>query len=476
MIRTRFAPSPTGKVHVGSLRTALYNYLFAKSKGGKFVLRIEDTDVARSKKEFENEIAEALDWLGCHPDEDFSKGGPHGPYRQSERLHIYGEYFERLKNSGAILYRCFCSEDELAEMKKKQQEQGQRTGYDGRCYFKPQEEVEKLLKQGKEFSYRLKLPAKKIVFEDMLKGSVQIDLSSLSDPVIVRSDGTFTYHFCVVVDDIEMKITHVIRGEDHLVNTGYHLLLYSYFEKEPPRFAHVPLMHDLQGKKLSKRSGGASYKELVEIGVLPEALISYLLSTGQSREVVFRSIEEAVKSFTLEMIPRGKTVYDFKRLLGLNARLLQMLSEEEILKRAASLEFCNPSDLIERDRTLNWIRIWKENLTTLKDAGDVIKILNCEKIDYAGADLLMVTPEDLGVIEEATSGFEVLPQAVDIMDRVVELGRKRGISKARLLKILRIATTGRLNGPPLALVLRTLGPASTVQRLKYFSEKVRERW
>lgn len=476
MVRTRFAPSPTGSVHIGGLRTALYNYLYARSQGGKFILRIEDTDASRSKKEFENEIVEALEWLGCRPDEDFLRGGPFGPYRQSERFHIYRHYFEALKKSGAVLYRCFCSEQELSEMKRKQRERGKREGYDGRCFFKSKEEVQELLKQKRKFSYRLRVPEKKISFEDMLKGRMEIDLSSLSDPVIVRSDGTFTYHFCVVVDDIEMKITHVIRGEDHLTNTGYQLLLYSYLNKKPPEFAHVPLIHDVEGKKLSKRSGGASYRELVSIGVLPEAVISYLLSAGQAREVIFRSLEEAARSFTLDMIPRGKTIYDFKKLLALNGKLMQMLSEEEILKRAASFEFCKPSDLIERDRVLNWLRMWKENLTTLKDVGEVIDILSCEKIEYRSADLLMPSPEDLEVLKEATGGFEALPPAMDFIDRMAEAGAKRGIPRARLLKMLRIATTGRLSGPPIALIIRTLGPEKTLQRLKYFFEKAKERW
>ncbi|MCX7831932.1 MAG: glutamate--tRNA ligase [Actinobacteria bacterium] len=468
MVRTRFAPSPTGSIHIGGMRTAIYNYLFAKASGGKFILRIEDTDAKRSKKQYEAEILKALKWLGCFPDEDFEKGGPYGPYRQSERKEIYRHYFEKLRKSDAVLYPCFCNAEELLKMKEEQQKQGKRIGYDGRCYFREKSEVERFLAEGRPHSYRLRLPHKSINFKDLIKGEVKIDLSSLSDPVILKSDGGFTYHFCVVVDDIEMKISHVIRGEDHLINTAYHLLIYSYLDENPPQYAHVALMVDPYGKKISKRTGGSTFLEMKEAGVLPEAVVSYLLSTGLGQEEIFKSMEEAIKAFNIEFLPKGKTHFDAGKLYSFNAKLIQSLSEEELLQRAQEGNYCQPYDLLERERLLEWLKAWKENIESLKDAGRVIQIFLCKQLDYELTDLKIITQEIREALEEVIDSIENQAGAVELLDKLVEVASSKNISKGSIMKVLRLAVTGQLKGPPLPTLLKILGTKKSIERIKNY--------
>lgn len=468
MVRTRFAPSPTGNIHIGGLRTALYNYLFARANGGKFVLRIEDTDRIRSRKKYEEEILEALVWLGCEPDEDFLKGGPFGPYRQSERTEIYKTYFNKLKNSKAVLYPCFCTKEELLRISKEKQASGKKAGYDGRCFLKSPEEVERLKKEGKPFSLRLKLPKGTVEFKDLIKGDVVIDLSSLSDPVIMRSDGTFTYHFCVVADDIDMRITHVIRGEDHLVNTAYQLLLYEYLDAKPPLFAHVPLMLDSAGKKLSKRTGGVTYAELKAAGILPEAVVSYLLSAGASKELVLASIDEAVEHFKLEKLPRGKTVFDSERLESINFKLIQKMSEVELVKRLECGDYCNISDLMKMEGLLEWIKIWKENLRTLKDAGKAAEIFSKDVLEYKKTDLVLASVEEIEVLKSYLEEAKEDSGAAEILDQLLEVGSRMGVSRGKIMKVARVALTGEIKGPPLPLIIKVLGGRRSLLRLKSY--------
>lgn len=471
MVRTRFAPSPTGSIHIGGMRTAIYNYLFAKSAGGKFILRIEDTDEKRSKRQYEAEILKALKWLGCFPDEDFEKGGPYGPYRQSERKEIYRRYFEKLRNSDAKLYPCFCSAEDLLKMKEEQQKEGKRFGYDGRCYFRDKSEVKRFLAEGRPHSFRLRLPKKPVTFNDIIRGKVTIDLSNLSDPVILKSDGGFTYHFCVVVDDLEMKITHVIRGEDHLINTAYHLLIYSYLNENPPQYAHVALMFDPYGKKISKRTGGSTFLEIKEAGVLPEAVVSYLLSIGLGREEIFKSMEEAVKAFNIEFLPKGKTHFDAGKLYSFNAKLIQSLSVEQLLQRAQEGKYCQLNDLLERESLLEWLKAWKENIENLKDVAKVIQIFTCEKLNYETTDLKIVTKEIQEALGEVINSIEGNAGAVELLDKTLEVASSRNISKGSILKVLRLALTGQLIGPPLPIVLKILGIKKSIERIKSYLDE-----
>ena len=469
-VRTRFAPSPTGPVHLGGLRTALYNYLFARVNNGEFVLRIEDTDQKRSRKEYEEEIYEALGWLGIRPDESPVKGGFFGPYRQSERAEIYENYLKKLEQAGAKLYPCFCTREELEKLKKEQLKTGKRVGYDRRCYFLPENEVKRRLVSGNPFSLRLKLPDQKISFKDLLKGTVNVDLRSLSDPVLKRSDGTFTYHLAVVADDIEMRISTVIRGEDHLVNTAYQLILYSYLGRKPPEFAHVALMVDEQGEKLSKRTVKTGYREIKAKGILPEALISYLLSAGLRKEEIYLSLDDAVKNFHLELLPRSKTVYSFEKLLAFNRRVLHNLDAKEIVKRCLKEGACDNLDLSILEKLSEWVRIWKENLETLNDACQIINIFLCPALPYQKVDLLMVGDKEMEVLAFLLETLEQINGEADLLEKLEKIAEKFSISRGKIFKTLRLVTTGRLNGPPLFSVVRLLGKEKVQERIRAFLE------
>jgi glutamyl-tRNA synthetase len=469
--RTRFAPSPTGPVHLGSLRTALYNYLYARAHDGNFVLRIEDTDRSRSKSEYENEIYEALTWLGIIPDEDFIKGGPYGPYRQSERISIYESYLKKLEQSGAEIYPCFCTPEELEQLKKEQLKTGKRVGYDRRCYSRSKEEVESWLRSGKSFSLRLKLPEGEVTFKDLLKGELRINLSSLSDPVLKRSDGSFTYHLAVVVDDIEMKITTVIRGEDHLINTAYQLLLYSYLKAKPPQFAHVALMVDERGDKLSKRTGKTGFAELKSKGILPEAVISYLLSAGAQKEELFLSLQEAVKNFRIENLPRSKTVYSYEKLLAFNRRVIQGLNEEELIRRCLKEEKCIDLDLLTLEKLSQWIKIWKENPETLNEVCEIIDLFLCTVPSFKKLDFLLVGEAEAKVLDTWVSIIETVDENVDILKELEKLAAEKSISRGKIFKTLRLILTTRTDGPPLFSIVRVLGRQKIINRTRHFLEQ-----
>jgi len=270
MVRVRFAPSPTGYLHIGNARTALFNYLFARKNNGVFILRIEDTDKERSKKEYEEGIIEDLRWIGIEWDEGPDVGGEYGPYRQSERLSIYREVADRLLKEGKA-YKCFCTKEEIEKRTKG-------TGYDGKCRSLTEKEIEKFEKEGKEYVLRFKIPEKKkIVVNDLIRGKVEFETDFITDFIIMKSDNTPTFHFAVVVDDYLMKITHVIRGEDHLSNTPKHIMLFEAIGSEIPEFAHMSMTLGPDRTRLSKRHGATSVKAYKEDGYLPEAFFHHLL-------------------------------------------------------------------------------------------------------------------------------------------------------------------------------------------------------
>jgi len=274
-IKTRFAPSPTGYLHVGGARTALFNYLFAKKFGGTFLLRIEDTDPERSKPEYSEQILISMKWLGLDWDE--------GPYHQSERMHIYQQYTQKLLEEGKA-YRCFCTPEELEEMREQQRQQGLPTRYDGRCSRLTQEEIEERLNKGMPFAVRLKVPQDRriIAWDDMVKGHIEINSSELDDFILVRSDGTPTYNFAVVIDDHTMGVTHVLRGEDHIPNTPKQILIYEALGWGTPEFGHVPMILGKDKTKLSKRHGAVGVEAYRDEGFLPEALFNFLALLGAS--------------------------------------------------------------------------------------------------------------------------------------------------------------------------------------------------
>lgn len=341
-VRVRFAPSPTGHLHVGNARTALFNWLFARQKGGQMILRIEDTDVERSQARYESLLMDDLKWLGLDWDEGPDVGGSFGPYRQSDRLSIYREHAERLLNEGKA-YLCFCTEEELQKERDAALAEQRQAIYSGKCRRLDPQEAQKRRANGEAGAIRLKIPEHPIRFHDIVRGDVEFSNEVVSDPVIVRSSGMPVYNYVVVIDDALMKITHVIRGDDHLSNTPKQVALYEALGWPVPEFAHLSTILGSDRERLSKRHGATSIANFREMGVLPEALMNYLAllgwaPSGGNREI-FKA-EELIKEFSLKRVTPSPAVFDMEKLYWLNR---QYIKEQ--------------GTVISEDAIKNWIRI-----------------------------------------------------------------------------------------------------------------------
>ena len=353
-MRLRFAPSPTGQLHVGNARTALFNWLFARGAGGTFVLRIEDTDLERSSRQSEAAILEDLRWMGLEWTEGVEAGGDAGPYRQTERFHIYRAHTVELLSRGQA-YRCFCSAGQLEADRQQALAAGQPPQYVGRCRDIPVDTARRRVENGEKAVVRFRVPAdREIVFQDVVRGEVRFHTGVIGDPVLVRSDGVPAYNFAVVVDDALMGITHVIRGEDHISNTPRQILLYESFGWTPPAFAHVSLVMGPDHAPLSKRHGATSVAEFRMRGYLPEALTNYLAllgwSPGEGEELL--PLDELAKRFRLEDVGKSAGVFDVEKLAWVNRHYLKLASPVRLaalsvahLKNAGFLLEPTPQDL-----------------------------------------------------------------------------------------------------------------------------------
>jgi nondiscriminating glutamyl-tRNA synthetase len=335
-VRVRFAPSPTGHLHVGNARTALFNWLFARQKGGQMILRIEDTDVERSQARYESLLMDDLKWLGLDWDEGPDVDGSYGPYRQSDRLEIYREHAERLLNEGKA-YLCFCAEEELQKEREAALAEQRQAIYSGKCRRIDPQEAQKRRASGEAGAIRLKIPEHPIRFHDIVRGDVEFSNEVVSDPVIVRSSGMPVYNYVVVIDDALMKITHVIRGDDHLSNTPKQVALYEALGWPVPEFAHLSTILGSDRERLSKRHGATSIANFREMGVLPEALVNYLAllgwaPSGGNREI-FKA-EELIKEFSLKRVTPSPAVFDMEKLYWLNRLYIKESSPERIEKLA----------------------------------------------------------------------------------------------------------------------------------------------
>lgn len=324
-MRLRFAPSPTGHLHVGNARTALFNWLAARHAGGTFILRIEDTDLERSTRESEDAIRADLEWMGLNWDEGVEIGGEYGPYRQSERLEIYAEYSQRLLNDGKAYY-CFCSAEKLEADRQALLKRGLPPKYAGTCRAIPRDEAQSRLHAGEKAVIRLRVPVgREVTFNDVVRGRVTFHTEVIGDPVLVRSDGMPAYNYAVVIDDALMKVTHVVRGEDHISNTPRQVLLYEAFGWQPPTFAHLSLVMGPDHTPLSKRHGATSVAEFRQKGYLPEALVNYLAligwSPGEGQEVL--PLPELAKRFDLSKVAHSAGVFDEDKLAWVNRHYLK---------------------------------------------------------------------------------------------------------------------------------------------------------
>ncbi len=368
-VRVRFAPSPTGYLHIGGARTALYNYLFAKSQGGKFILRIEDTDLERSKKEYEEAMISELKWLGIDYDEGPDKVGAFGPYRQSERLDLYLKYANQLIDSGDAYY-CFCSDEELAQKKEELVAKNLAPHYDGKCKSLDIGDAKKRVANGEKAAIRFKVCQKEYSFEDIVRNHVSFPPGMVGDFVLIRSNGLPVYNYCCVIDDWLMKISHVIRAEEHLANTLRQLMLYEALKADIPKFAHVSLLVNKDRQKLSKRDGATSVIQYREMNFMPEALCNYLCLLGWShpQEKDIFTMKEVSEIFNLERFIKSAALFDLEKLNWVNGQHLRSMSNEDILKDLN--EFSLKDSLFFAQDTkwqLAFINLYKNHVEFTKD-------------------------------------------------------------------------------------------------------------
>jgi nondiscriminating glutamyl-tRNA synthetase len=486
MARVRIAPSPTGPLHIGTARTALFNYLHARHVGGTFILRLEDTDVARSTVEFEKDILDGLHWLGLEWDEGPEVAGepargPHAPYRQMERLPSYAAAAQRLL-ADDLAYPCFCSPDELAADRAAQEAARQPPRYVGRCASLTAGDRQAREAEGRRGALRFRVGEGIVAFDDIVRGRVEIDVSNLGgDFVIVRADGTPLYHFTVVVDDAAMEITHVIRGEDHLSNTPKHILLFRALGHDVPRFAHLPLILNADRTKMSKRKSQTAVGDYIAQGFIREALVNYLAllgwATGTEEEVL--SLPEIVERFEIETVHKGGAVFDRERLEWLNGQWIRRLDPDDLIDRlrpfieadlvAGRIEWMPQDDEI---RAL--LPVVQERLPTLGAIGDLVGFLWVSEV---GLDAAMLVPKrwDRGTTQDgllaarATIGEvgEVTFEADELEPPLRALAEARGWKAGDLFMAIRVAVTGRTATPPLFDTLVALGRDRVLARLDH---------
>lgn len=469
-VRVRFAPSPTGHLHVGGARTALFNWLFARKEGGTFVLRIEDTDRARSTSESEDAVMEDLRWLGLEWDEGPGAGGGFGPYRQSERLDIYAEHADRLLGEGKA-FRCYCSDEELDEKRRAAQAEGRVPQYDGTCRDLTESERAELEREGRRPVVRLRAPTRDVSVTDLVRGDVEFGKEMLGDFIILRSDGRPTYNFAVVVDDALMKITHVIRAEEHLSNTMRQVLVYEALGYELPVFAHVSLIVDKDRSKLSKRRGATSVAEFRELGYLPGALLNYLALLGwappDGDELM--SVPELIEKFDLSRVSPSPAAFDEDKLDWVNAHHLR---EEPLAQVAAlAMEFAERAGLVEPDfaRFEAMVALAREGLTRLADLPEEIAFffdgeyeVEEDAREWAGTDN---AKKLLLSLVERLSGEESELTPAEFKAELKAAGMELGLERQELFMPVRAALTGRTHGPALGEIAAVMGRERVVRRL-----------
>jgi glutamyl-tRNA synthetase len=457
VVRVRFAPSPTGHLHIGGARTALFNWLFARHHNGKFILRIEDTDRSRSTEEYIESIIESIKWLGLDWDE--------GPFRQTDRMETYRTYAYKLLEEGKA-YRCYCTPEELEERRQKAMKEGKPPRYDRIC-----REIKETL--NKPFAIRFKMPVEdETVVHDLVKGDVTFKNIELEDLVILRSDGTPTYNFCVVVDDYEMGITHVIRGEDHLNNTPKQIHIYHALGINPPNFAHIPMILGTDRARLSKRHGATSVLAYRDEGYLPEALVNFLARLGWSygdQEIFTR--EELIKYFNLEQVGKANAVFNAEKLLWLNSEYIKLTPEERLFELVKP--FLVNEGYLKENVDIKWacraIKSLKERCRTLKELALAMRYYLLDYVDIEPkAKEKYINPETIPIIKEIT---EKLAQLNDFTQDKIEkifmdIVNERGLKLGQVAQPIRVVITGSTVSPGIYEVLEIVGKEKTLKRLR----------
>jgi len=475
VVRVRFAPSPTGYLHIGGARTALFNWLYARRHGGTFVLRIEDTDAERSSWEMVTGIVEGLRWLGLDWDEGPDIGGPHAPYFQSERLERYRDMGERLVAAGRAYY-CYCTPEVLQARREAAEAEGG-WKYDRTCCELTADRIRELEAAGAPRAVRFKVPAGETTFEDQVHGPIGFDNTHIEDFVVLRSDRHPTYHLSVVADDIDMEITHVVRGDDHISNTPKQVLLYGAFGRPAPRFAHVPLILGPDKKRLSKRHGATSVMEYQRLGYLSEAMVNFLAllgwSPGDDQELFTRS--QLIRAFSIEGISGGNAVFNSVKLDWFNQQHLLQTADEEVARllepRLKEAGLWRPEYATTRRRWL-WavIALLKprtRRLTQFVEDGVFFFRDSIEHDPAAVAKHLSApgTRAHLTALRAALDTVEPF-DAAPLEGAVRALAEERGVKPGTLIHATRVAVTGRAVSPGLFEVLELLGRDRSISRLE----------
>ncbi len=470
LIRVRFAPSPTGYLHLGGLRTALYDFLFARHHAGVAILRIEDTDRSRFVPGAIENLISSLHALGVHFDEGPGIGGEFGPYIQSERLAIYHREAKRLLDAGHA-YPCFCSAETLEQMRKEQQERGEFVKYDRRCTQLNKEEVDQRIAAGASYVLRLKMPdGRRFAFEDEIRGRVEMDASQSDDQVLLKSDGFPTYHLAAVVDDHYMQISHAIRGEEWLSSTPKHLWLYECLGWEPPVWVHLPLILNPDRSKLSKRMNDVAVESYLQKGYLKEALLNFvaLLGWHSADDREFFTLDELIRDFSLQRVTKSGAVFDTTKLDWMNGHYMRELPLETIVERVLPLFAEAGISLPAPDTLSRIVAAARERCTLLPE------IVEYSKMFLENHDLSETDRESINLMESQTvlKWFsEALPQAFPLDAEKIDALVKRGIQETGLkgkafYTPLRLALIGQAHGPDLQTIFAILGDSEVLDRIK----------
>lgn len=472
--RVRFAPSPTGYLHIGGLRTALYNYLFARQSGGKFILRIEDTDRTRYVPGAVENLISTLEWSGLHYDEGPGIEGEYGPYTQSERLHIYKEHTDKLLESGHAYY-CFCSKERLDTLREAQKARNEQTVYDKHCLKLSKEEVTEKLASGIPYVVRMNVRhGSKVLVKDIIRGNIDFDTSIIDDQVLIKSDGFPTYHLANVVDDHLMKITHTIRGEEWLPSTPKHVLLYEAFGWEVPVFAHLPLLLNPDRSKLSKRQGDVAVEDYRAKGYLKEALINFISllgwNAGDDRE--FYNMDELITSFSLERINKSGAVFNLEKLDWLNAEHLRSKTDGELarlLREELVAQEVPLTEKITEEYLTKVVSCMKERVKFIKEIPVNAPYFFSRPDAYEEKGVQKGWKEDTPKLLEAYSAkIDAMesPSKEDWETALRSAAEENGVGAGKLIHPVRLVVSGVSSGPGLFEILDALGKDEVLYRIE----------
>ncbi|RAU56458.1 glutamate--tRNA ligase [Bacillus safensis] len=477
-VRVRYAPSPTGHLHIGNARTALFNYLFARSQGGKFIIRIEDTDQKRNVEGGEESQLRHLQWLGIDWDESIDKDGGYGPYRQSERNDIYKKYYDELLEKG-LAYKCYCTAEELEAEREAQIARSEMPRYSGKCSHLSKEEEDKLIAEGREPSIRFRVPKGEIIkFDDMVKGDISFETDGIGDFVIVKKDGTPTYNFAVAVDDHLMKMTHVLRGEDHISNTPKQIMIFHAFGWNVPLFGHMTLIVNENRKKLSKRDESIiqfieQYKNL---GYLPEALFNFIALLGWSpvgEEELFTK-EQFIDIFDVNRLSKSPALFDMHKLKWVNNQYVKALDLDQVvaltlphLQKAGKVS----EQLTEEENT--WVRklisLYHEQLSYGAEIVELTELFFKEQIEYNQEAKEVLAEEQVPEVMASFAGhLEQLESFTpdEIKAAIKAVQKETGHKGKKLFMPIRVAVTGQTHGPELPQSIELLGKETVLNRIK----------